>query len=114
LRFGFYATNLPATLIGLLQMLHAFTFGATHLGLMALVVQNTPSHTAARAQTFSSAVLGMVMAAATVAAGPLYGRFGVSAYGWFALLGAVGAVIAITAILQPQRLRSGGETNAPS
>ncbi len=114
LRFGIYAMNPPAMLISVLQMLHAFTFGATHLGLMALIAQNTPSHTAGRAQTFSSAVLGMVMAVATVAAGSLYGRLGVSAYGWFSLLGAAGAAIALAAILQPQRLRSGGETNAPS
>jgi len=114
LRFCALAFDPPVALLIPLQMLHAFTYGATHLGLMALIVQNTPAHMAGRAQTFSSAMLGVVMAVATIAAGPLYASSGTAAYRWFALLGATGAAIAFVAILQPQSSRSGGETSAPS
>ncbi len=113
-RFGAYALDPPAILIAPLQLLHAFTFGATHLGLMALIVQNTPAHTAGRAQTHSAAVLGTVMALATIVAGPLYGHFGASAYVGYAALGAIGGLIALVAIFQPQRFAPGGETRAPS
>jgi len=114
IRFGAFAFDPPVALIAVLQLLHALTFGVTHLGLMALIVQNTPAHTAGRAQTQSAAVLGAVLALATVVAGPLYARFGVSAYGVYAVLGAIGSLIALAAIFQPQRSAPGGETSAPS
>lgn len=114
IRFAAFAFDPPLTLIVPLQLLHAFTYGATHLGLMTLLGQNTPAHKSARAQTFSSAVLGAVMALATITAGPLYARWGVEAYAVFAALGVLGASIAFYAIVQPQSSRGGGKTVAPS
>lgn len=114
LRFGAFAFDPPLALIVPLQLLHALTYGATHLGLMTLIRQNTPAHQSGRAQTFSSAVLSAVMALATVAAGPLYARWGAGAYTAFAVLGAAGALIALIAIVQPQRPGSGGKTAAPA
>ena len=114
LRFGAYAFDPSAILIAALQLLHAFSFGATHLGLMALIVQNTPAHMSGRTQTNSAAVLGAVLALATIVAGPLYARFGAATYGGYAALGAIGALIALVAIFQPQSSASGGETRAPS
>lgn len=113
-RFGAYMFDPPVVLIAPLQLLHAFTFGATHLGMMALIVQNTPAHTAGRAQTHTAAVLGAVMALATIVAGPLYLHFGVAAYGVYAALGAFGGLIALAASFQPQSSGPGGETRAPS
>lgn len=113
-RFGAYAFDPPAILIAVLQLLHALTFGITHLGLMALIVQNTPARAAGRVQTQCAAVLGAVLALATIVAGPLYANFGVKAYAPYAVFGAIGALIALIAIFQPQRSRSGGKTRAPS
>src|SRR4030095_16320946 len=95
LRFALFAFDPSAPAIAILQLLHAFSFGATHLGLMALIAAHVPAHQAGRAQTFSSATLGVVMAAATIAAGPLYARLGVAAYGWFAALAVVGGMLAL-------------------
>lgn len=114
LRFGAFAFDPPPALIAPLQMLHAFTFGATHLGLMALLGLHVSVHSAGRAQTYSSTLLGVVMALATLAAGPLYARWGVGAYAVFAALGGLGAMIALFAYAQPQRSGSGGKTVAPS
>lgn len=113
-RFAAFALDPPLTLIVPLQLLHALTYGATHLGLMTLLGQNTPAHKSGRAQTFSSAVLGAVMALATITAGPLYAYWGVEAYAVFAALGVLGASIAFYAIVQPQSSRGGGKTVAPS
>jgi PPP family 3-phenylpropionic acid transporter len=114
LRFGAFALDPPEALIAVLQLLHAFTFGATHLGLMALLGRHAPAHSAGRSQAYSSAVLGIVMAVATLAAGPLYAHWNVVAYAVYAALGGLGAMIALLALAQPQRAGSGGKTVAPS
>ena len=113
LRFGVFALDPPATSIALLQLLHAFSFGATHLGLMTLIADHVPAHQAGRAQSYASAVLGFVMAAATVAAGPLYVRYGAAAYGWFAALAAIGALLTLFGRAQPHKAGVGGEISAP-
>lgn len=114
LRFGAFAFDPPAALIAVLQLLHAFTYGATHLGLMMLLSLHVPAHSAGRSQAYSSTVLGIVMALATLAAGPLYTRWDVAAYAAYAALGGIGALIALFARLQPQSAGSGGKTVAPS
>lgn len=113
-RFAAFAFDPPLALIVPLQFLHALTYGATHLGLMMLLGRSTPAHKSGRAQTFSSAVLGAVMALATIAAGPLYARWGVEAYGVFAALGVIGALLALYALAQPHSSGAGGNTTAPS
>jgi PPP family 3-phenylpropionic acid transporter len=113
LRFGVFALEPPTSSIALLQLLHAFSFGATHLGLMTLIADHVPAHQAGRAQTYASAVLGLVMAAATVAAGPLYVRWGAMAYGCFAVLAAIGGLLALFGRAQPHRAGVGEEISAP-
>jgi MFS transporter, PPP family, 3-phenylpropionic acid transporter len=113
LRFGAFALDPPASSIALLQLLHAFSFGATHLGLMALIADHVPGRQAGRAQTYASAVLGLVMAAATIVAGPLYVRWGAAAYGWFAALAAIGGLLALSGRAQPHKAGTGGEISAP-
>jgi len=113
LRFSVFALDPPVVSIALLQTLHAFSFGATHLGLMALIAEHAPGRQAGRIQTFAAAVLGVVMAAATVAAGPLYVWGGAAAYGWFAALAAVGGALALVGRAQPHKGGMGGEISAP-
>ena len=74
-----------------LQALHALTFAATYLAGVQIVEKLAPlgGHTAA--QTLNSVVAaGVLIGLATLAAGPLYDRVGVSGYFAMAMLAAVG------------------------
>jgi MFS transporter, PPP family, 3-phenylpropionic acid transporter len=80
---------LPA--IAALQLLHAFTFGATYLGAMHFLSRAVPPYAAASAQTTYVAVSsglggGLVM----MAAGTLYATWGGHAYLLMAALSAAG------------------------
>jgi PPP family 3-phenylpropionic acid transporter len=114
IRFGALALDPPSALLFPLQLLHGLTFGATHLGLMALIAASTPHRAAGRAQTYSSTVVAILMGLATVTAGPLYADYAAVSYFSSALLGAAGAVLALYVWLQPQSFASGGKRRAPS
>ena len=81
--------SLPAA--GILQLLHALTFGATYLGAMHFLSRTVPPSAAASAQTLFAAVSsgvggGLVM----MAAGALFAAVGGRAYLFMAVLSAVG------------------------
>lgn len=59
-----------------LQMLHALTFGATHLGAMNAVSAFAPDGARGRAQGTVGASTALVSALATLACGPVYGALG--------------------------------------
>jgi MFS transporter, PPP family, 3-phenylpropionic acid transporter len=74
-----------------LQLLHALTFGASHLGAMHFIARRVPPGAAASAQSMYSALSagfgsGLVM----LAAGALYAAYGGQAYPFMALLSAAG------------------------
>ena len=74
-----------------LQMLHALTFGASHLGAMHFMARQVPPGAAASAQSLYAALSagfgsGLVM----LAAGALYAAYGGHAYPFMALLSAAG------------------------
>jgi PPP family 3-phenylpropionic acid transporter len=74
-----------------LQLLHALTFGASHLGAMHFMARWVPTGAAASAQSLYSALSagfgsGLVM----LAAGALYAAYGGQAYPIMALLSAAG------------------------
>ena len=75
-----------------LQLLHALSFGATHLGAMHLILRSVPAAAAAGAQAnyaaLSAGLGGLVM----LAAGALYAAYGGHAYPFMALLSAAGLV----------------------
>jgi PPP family 3-phenylpropionic acid transporter len=86
-----------AALIGL-QILHALTFGATHIGTVHFIAQNIPPERAGTAQALQASVTaGIAMGGATLLAGQLYGPFGAKAYLAMAVLGAFGLVAAMLA-----------------
>jgi len=65
----------------LLQSLHAFTFGALHLGCVRYFKDNLPDGTLGAAQLIYGAVMwGIVMIPAAIASGYLYDNYGVRAY----------------------------------
>lgn len=75
----------------LLQLLHALTFGASHLGAMHFMARRVPPAAAASAQSLYAALSagfgsGLVM----LAAGALYASFDGRAYPFMALLSAAG------------------------
>ena len=88
----------PAALLFPLQLLHAFSFGATHLGTMMFLSQNAPEGSRAAAQGDVSTANSLAMAAASALAGVLYGLGGAAAYAAMAVLAAAGAAFALLAI----------------
>jgi len=74
-----------------LQCLHAFTFGATHLGVMHYIARAVPTELAATAQGIYAAFGGgVVMGLIMLATGPAYEEFGALAYLAMSGLGFVG------------------------
>jgi MFS transporter, PPP family, 3-phenylpropionic acid transporter len=92
-RWGFSgcATGLAAA--AALQLLHALTFGASHLGAMHFLARTVPPDAAASAQAlYSGASAGIGSGLVMLAAGALYAAYGGQAYGFMALLSALGLV----------------------
>lgn len=84
-----------------LQCLHAFTFGALHLGAMHYIGRYVPSQVSGTAMGILAAVSGgLGIGLATIAAGPLYAAFHSSAYFAMAVLGGAGFVFAALLNLQ--------------
>jgi PPP family 3-phenylpropionic acid transporter len=96
-RWSAMAAAPPAMLLPALQCLHAFSFGTTHLGALALVARMAPTGAAATAQGYFAVALGVTMAGATTLAGVLYGRLGSGAYAAMAVMAAAGGFCALAA-----------------
>lgn len=96
-RWGAAAYATEPWQFAVLQLLHAFTFGATYLGLMHFIARGVRPEAAASAQTLVSAAgAGLAMGGGFLAAGPLYDAFGGRAYlamVGLALLGAIACAI---------------------
>lgn len=98
-----------------LQLLHAATFAATHLGTMTVIARAVDDERAATAQGLMVSINGLAMAAATLASGPLYRAFGGGGFAAMSVLAAVGGVILVAATaVQPHTPGVGGNTSDPS
>ncbi len=76
-----------------LQLLHALTFGASHLGAMHFMARSVPPGASASAQSLYAALsAGLGSGLVMLVAGALYGAFGGHAYPFMALLSAAGLV----------------------
>lgn len=63
------------------QILHALTFGAAHLGAVHFISQAIPDEVSGTAQgLYAAFAAGIVMGAALLVSGPLYGMLGKYAY----------------------------------
>ncbi len=80
LRWLGMAADPPALVLPWLQLLHALSFGATHLGALMFLAHNAPAGQAAAAQGYLAIAAGLAMAAATGISGMLYQDFGSRAY----------------------------------
>ena len=76
-----------------LQLLHAGTFGASHLGAMHFMARSVPPHAAASAQALYAALsAGLGSGLVMLMSGWLYSTYGGHAYPFMALLSAAGLV----------------------
>ncbi len=87
----------PALLLFPLQLLHALSFGATHLGTMMFLSRNAPERNRAAAQGDVATANSLMMAAASAFAGVLYGAGGATAYAAMAALCVAGGGFAFLA-----------------
>jgi PPP family 3-phenylpropionic acid transporter len=89
-RWTAMAFDPPTALLPPLQLLHAGSFAATHLGMMGFMARAVPRELAATAQGLVSTWSGIVNAAATFASGYVYAATGSLAYLLMASMAAVG------------------------
>jgi PPP family 3-phenylpropionic acid transporter len=95
-RWAVLALDPPLWATGLSQILHAMSFGATHLAAIHFLTHAVPEDRAATAQgLYSAMVAGLVMGSLTLVCGPLYTALGGKAFGVMALLAVIGAMAAI-------------------
>lgn len=87
----------------LAQALHAFTFGAAHLGAMVFLARMVaPEHSASAQALYAGVAMGLVMGGATILSGTLFEAFGTVAFWAMAALSAAGGLGALAlAALMP-------------
>jgi PPP family 3-phenylpropionic acid transporter len=79
----------------LLQMLHAFSFGATFLGVMKAITERVPEEITSAAQGLNIVATGGLMAVASLVSGVLYESLGVHAFVVMAIPAAAGLLILV-------------------
>ena len=91
----------PLAVLFALQLLHAFSFGATYLGFLRYAAAHTPGRFAATAQAVNSALSGgLVLAAATYASGFAYAAFGAGGFAVMAAPSLAGACCAAALVFR--------------
>jgi PPP family 3-phenylpropionic acid transporter len=101
LRWGAMGVSDDIYWIVALQSLHAFTFGATHLGAMHFITETVaPRHSASAQSIYAAFVAGIAMGIASLFSGLLYDEFGGQAYFAMAAAAAAGSLIAAAILFQ--------------
>jgi len=111
LRWVALAFDPPTTLMAALQLLHALSFGATHLGTMLYLSRSAPEGSRATMQGDVATANSVMMAAASALSGVLYGMSGSFAYAAMAALAGAGGIFAFAAarlMRQPQKTGTAG------
>ena len=90
LRWPLLTLDPPLEVLFPLQLLHAFTFGAAHLGALYFIAAAVPDQYSATAQgLYASVAVGIALGLGVAIAGPLYNSLGAEAYWAMGLLGAL-------------------------
>jgi PPP family 3-phenylpropionic acid transporter len=97
------AQTTDLTALAAVQVLHAITFGAVHLGAMHYVARNAPLGLSATAQGIYASATGLAMGLAMVAAGGLFETFGGKAFFAMAAISATGTALVAVLWLQNRR-----------
>lgn len=86
----------PLAVLPALQILHALTYGASHLGAMHFISRAVPEAAQGTAQAlYATMAMGILIGGATLASGALYAHVGVSAYAGMAAMAALGLLAAL-------------------
>ncbi|MHA1134005.1 MAG: MFS transporter [Alphaproteobacteria bacterium] len=94
-RWAVLALDPPLLATGLVQTLHALSFGATHLAAIHFLTHAVPEDRSATAQgLYAAVVAGLVLGSVTIACGPLYDAYGGQAYAAMVLLAGIGTAAA--------------------
>jgi PPP family 3-phenylpropionic acid transporter len=97
LRWSAMAVDPPVALLPALQLLHAASFAATHLGMMGFMARAVPRELAATAQGVVATWSGLVNAGATFVSGFVFAATGSLAYLVMAAMALVGLAAALYA-----------------
>jgi MFS transporter, PPP family, 3-phenylpropionic acid transporter len=104
-RWGAMSLDPPFEMLILLQLLHAATYGATHIGAIHFIARTVPTRGAGTAQALYSAIgAGLVTGTATIIAGQSYPMLGGKTFLLMSVLAGVGLVAAIAI----EKIWSGG------
>lgn len=98
IRWTAMAFDPPTATLPFLQVLHALSFAATHLGTMHFLARAAPTGRSATAQGDVSALQGIVFAAAMSLSGILVAAHGSFAYAAMAAASGIGALVAVSAV----------------
>lgn len=86
----------PLAVLVPLQLLHALTYGATHLGAILFVARAVPDDVSGTVQAlYATFASGVAMGIATWASGPLFETYAGGAYGAMAAIAAVALLAAL-------------------
>lgn len=108
LRWSITAGAEDYTLLVILQVLHAATFGAAHLGAMRILADGCAPDTSATAQSLYVAANSTMLALATLAVGPIFAAGGGAIYGAMTLLSLCGGICAFMLWRRRDRLQFSG------
>jgi PPP family 3-phenylpropionic acid transporter len=97
LRWTAMAFDPPAAALPALQLLHACSFGAAHLGAMGFLSRAIPRDRAASAQGLVATASGIISASATGISGAIYAASGSLAYLVMAAMALIGLISALAA-----------------
>jgi PPP family 3-phenylpropionic acid transporter len=103
LRWAAMAFDPPAAALPFLQLLHGLSFGATHLGALALIARVAPEGRGATAQGLYAIGLGLAMALMMSLSGWLYAAYGNLSYAAMALAAVAGCACGAVAHYARQR-----------
>ena len=96
LRWSVMSLDPGLALLVPLQLLHALTYGAAHVGAIRFIERAIPERASGTMQAlYATVAAGVVMGAATLASGAIYERYAGQAYLAMALLASVGLVAAL-------------------
>jgi PPP family 3-phenylpropionic acid transporter len=96
-RWSAMALDPPALALPFLQLLHALSFGATHLGALTYVAQRAGPGQAATAQGHLAIAISAAMAVTAALSGVLFGNFGAASYAAMSLAAVAGGACALVA-----------------
>ena len=97
LRWAGMAFDPPGVVLPFLMLLHALSFGATHLGAIGFVARHAPPGQSATALGYLAIAMGLVMAGAMALSGVLFESFGSLAFMAMALAAIAGGACALIA-----------------